>query len=276
MKMSGKHYGSCECPVCHAWGGKHYESCECPVCHAWGGEHYGSCECPVCHAWGGKHYGSCECPACHAYGDNANEGDRSEKGGGGCFITTAVLSRLGKDDRCRELQRFRWFRDTWLRCRPYGPRLIQEYYSVAPKIVEEMLTRGEERVVCEMVWLMYLEPALEAIERGRFTRALSTYQDMVFELRRRYLPSFQLSPNDTMRFREEAAKQVFSEFGVNDQGSAALGAEEPRAVPVCDAWNWRELKVDDGSTRPGGTKQRKRGIGADARIGPRCARKSSR
>jgi hypothetical protein len=50
----------------------------------------------------------------------------------------------------------------------------------------------------------------------------------------RFVPRrFQLSPDDTMRFRVDAGKQVVSELGVNDQ-AAALGSEELRAVPVCE------------------------------------------
>jgi SOS-response transcriptional repressor LexA len=61
----------------------------------------------------------------------------------------------------------------------------------------------------------------------------------------RFVPRrFQLSPDDTMRFRVDAAKQVVSELGVNDQ-TAALGAEELRAVPVCDVLLPSQSQISD-------------------------------
>jgi hypothetical protein len=61
----------------------------------------------------------------------------------------------------------------------------------------------------------------------------------------RFVPRrFQLSPDDTMRFRVEAAKQVVSELGVNDH-TAALGSEELRAVPVCDVLLPSQSQISD-------------------------------
>jgi hypothetical protein len=61
----------------------------------------------------------------------------------------------------------------------------------------------------------------------------------------RFVPRrFQLSPDDTMRFRVDAAKQVVSELGVNDQ-AAALGAEELRAVPICDVIMPSQSQISD-------------------------------
>src|SRR5690606_10640788 len=61
----------------------------------------------------------------------------------------------------------------------------------------------------------------------------------------RFVPRrFQLSPDDTMRFRVDAAKQVVSELGVNDQ-TTALGSEELRAVPVCDVILTSQSQISD-------------------------------
>lgn len=61
----------------------------------------------------------------------------------------------------------------------------------------------------------------------------------------RFVPRrFQLSPDDPMRFRVDAAKQVVSELGVNDQ-TAALGSEELRAVPVCDVLLPSQSQISD-------------------------------
>ncbi|WP_437979283.1 SNF2-related protein [Sorangium sp. So ce295] len=61
----------------------------------------------------------------------------------------------------------------------------------------------------------------------------------------RFVPRrFQLSPDDTMRLRVDAAKQVVSELGGNDQ-AAPLGAEELRAVPVCDVLLPSQSQISD-------------------------------
>jgi replicative superfamily II helicase len=61
----------------------------------------------------------------------------------------------------------------------------------------------------------------------------------------RFVPRrFQLSPDDTMRFRIDGAKQVVSELGVNDQ-AATLGAEDLRAVPVCDVLLPSQSQISD-------------------------------
>jgi hypothetical protein len=61
----------------------------------------------------------------------------------------------------------------------------------------------------------------------------------------RFVPRrFQLSPDDTMRFRVDAVRQVVSELGVNDQ-TAALGSDELRAVPVCDVLLPSQSQISD-------------------------------
>lgn len=61
----------------------------------------------------------------------------------------------------------------------------------------------------------------------------------------RFVPRrFQLSPDDTMRFRVDAAKQVVAELGVNAQ-TAALGSEELRAVPICDVLLPSQSQISD-------------------------------
>lgn len=61
----------------------------------------------------------------------------------------------------------------------------------------------------------------------------------------RFVPRrFQLSPDETMRFRVDVGKQVVSELGVNDH-TAVLGAEELRAVPVCDVLLPSQSQISD-------------------------------
>jgi hypothetical protein len=59
MKMGGKHYSHCVCPICQKMGGEHYSHCVCPNCQKMGGAHYSHCVCPVCQRMGGEHYFHC-------------------------------------------------------------------------------------------------------------------------------------------------------------------------------------------------------------------------
>jgi len=65
---------------------------------------------------------------------------------GRCFITTATCETLGKPDNCYELNLFRDFRDNWLERQPDGKALIQEYYDVAPKIVNSINKRKDANI----------------------------------------------------------------------------------------------------------------------------------
>ncbi|MDR0966380.1 MAG: DEAD/DEAH box helicase [Myxococcales bacterium] len=62
----------------------------------------------------------------------------------------------------------------------------------------------------------------------------------------RFVPRhFQLSPEETMRFRVDASKQSVSELGVNDQAAALLGKFDLRAVPVCDVLMPSQSQISD-------------------------------
>jgi hypothetical protein len=61
----------------------------------------------------------------------------------------------------------------------------------------------------------------------------------------RFVPRrFQLSPEETLRFRVDVANQVVSEVGQNDQ-AVPLGAEELRAVPVGDVSLPSQSQISD-------------------------------
>lgn len=107
--------------------------------------------------------------------------------GGDCFITTAVCLADGKPDDCYELTAFRKFRDGWLVKQSDGQTLIDEYYSIAPRIVEriERLTNAAE--IYKSVWKEYLSGCLSLIESGDYEGCRQKYVAMVKDLRKRFL-----------------------------------------------------------------------------------------
>ena len=105
----------------------------------------------------------------------------------GCFITTAVCDSLKKEDHCYELTCFREFRDQWLALQEDGPALIQEYYAVAPAIVEKIQAQRQCEIVYHHIWNGYLKPCLTYIEEKNFEACKSLYIEMVRTLQDKYL-----------------------------------------------------------------------------------------
>lgn len=106
---------------------------------------------------------------------------------GGCFITTAVCHSLKKEDDCIELQTFRNFRDNWLIHEADGNYLIQEYYDIAPKIVDSINTQSQADVIYENIWKSYLKDAYIEIQANKNQVAKTIYMKMVRDLQGKYL-----------------------------------------------------------------------------------------
>lgn len=105
--------------------------------------------------------------------------------GGPCFITTACVETAKLPDNCTELETMRHLRDDYLAKSDEGKRTIQEYYEIAPKIVEGI--RGEENskeVFGEI--FRNIEKTVSLIEGGDLGGAAAHYKGMVLGLKRKY------------------------------------------------------------------------------------------
>lgn len=103
----------------------------------------------------------------------------------GCFITSATLHSLKKEDNCYELNKFREFRDNWLN--DNYPDLIKKYYLVAPKIVANIEKLPNYSTIYEELWNKYLKKCLSFIENQDYELATETYRTMVLKLKNIYL-----------------------------------------------------------------------------------------
>jgi hypothetical protein len=110
--------------------------------------------------------------------DNENENE-SEGKGGGCFLTTAAVDVLGEADNGDTLQTLRWFRDTIMRARPDWSADVDEYYRIAPAIVERL--NGDEATYRDLMD-KHIRPAVTAIKAGEYEKAYRVYRAMVDEL----------------------------------------------------------------------------------------------
>lgn len=103
-------------------------------------------------------------------------------GSSGCFLTSACVEFLGKEDDCYELTTLRNFRDTYLAKTSGGENLIKEYYEVAPSIVEKINSSGKEELYYSYIY-SEIQKCIENIEKGKNEEALLIYEDMVKKLK---------------------------------------------------------------------------------------------
>ena len=107
--------------------------------------------------------------------------------GDACFITTAAVNTLGLKDDGFELNTLRSFRDNILKKMPDGEQKVQEYYRIAPLIVQGIAKTNDKEGIYRDLWTTHIYPSVEAILRHKYLTALQVYEDMVNKLKRRYL-----------------------------------------------------------------------------------------
>jgi hypothetical protein len=88
--------------------------------------------------------------------------------GTNCFITTAVCKTLQKPDDCRELIKFRHFRDTFMQTTEEMRSEVFEYYEAAPQICAAIDANGKKAAFEKYasIWEQSLKPAFAALEKG--------------------------------------------------------------------------------------------------------------
>lgn len=101
---------------------------------------------------------------------------------GGCFITSAVCRHVGKSDNCHILYLFRKFRDGWLKKQVDGQKLINEYYSVAPGIVNWIESQPNHSEIYADIYNEYLIKCYKMIKHKRYKQCKLLYIKMVLGL----------------------------------------------------------------------------------------------
>lgn len=125
---------------------------------------------------------------CTYHGKYVNDGDscsaHEEKEG--CFLTAACVNYLGKPDDCHELTTLRTFRDGYLKKTAEGSALVEQYYEIAPKIVEKIEASGKQKEYYEYIYGVVTE-CVACIEKGDSDGALARYRDMTLTLKEKLL-----------------------------------------------------------------------------------------
>ncbi|HPN39205.1 MAG TPA: hypothetical protein PL041_12460, partial [Melioribacteraceae bacterium] len=99
-----------------------------------------------------------------------------------CFITTATVITLGKDNTCYELNMMRLFRDNWVSKRKFGKRIIKRYYKIAPKIVNRLNCLPDKNKIYNEIYNKYISPCVKFIEKEKYFKAYKLYSKMVNKL----------------------------------------------------------------------------------------------
>ena len=132
-------------------------------------------------------YENKSCPHC------GHVATKDQSGGGICFITTACVEAAGLPDNCTELETMRYLRDEYLAKSDEGKRMIQEYYEIAPRIVEYIKSVdnsneffneifGDIREIVSLIKTADLESAT-----ARYNEMVANLSTLAFSRGRNYL-----------------------------------------------------------------------------------------
>lgn len=104
---------------------------------------------------------------------------------GGCFLTSACTEYLGKPDDCEELTKLRAFRDNYMKRTEYGKNLVDEYYQIAPKIVDKINVSPNKEVYFKDIYQTILL-CLEQIDISNNDKVLDLYKQMVDKYKKQF------------------------------------------------------------------------------------------
>lgn len=105
---------------------------------------------------------------------------------GFCVITTAVCRTLGKPDDCDELMSMRAYRDAAAERNPLVAALIEEYYRVAPLLIEKINRLENSSYEYKRLWNDFIVDTYRSIKAGDSRAATFKYIEMVTDLCRKY------------------------------------------------------------------------------------------
>ena len=122
-----------------------------------------------------------------SYGGSCSHFTKNDYKGGnsGCFLTSACVQYLGKSDECAELTALRSFRDNYMKATPYGQKLVEEYYKIAPEIVKN-IDNSEKRSAYYDYINNVIDKCIKLLDKGENESVLCEYQHMVETLKNEF------------------------------------------------------------------------------------------
>lgn len=126
---------------------------------------------------------------CNNYESNYKQcphfGPRKENSS--CYITSACTEARGLPDDCYELTILRNFRDNWLAKEPDGKAAIDEYYRIAPQIVNAIHDSPHSSEILSSLYDEMIVPCVRYIELGDNVKAYELYQKTTLALKEKYI-----------------------------------------------------------------------------------------
>jgi len=113
----------------------------------------------------------------------ANATGAAGGGGGMCFITTAVCEYMGLSDDCEMLNAFRKLRDEYMKKDEKMLKEVEEYYKIAPVIVDLINKSEHKESILRDTLIDYLIPAFKEIKNKNYKKAYEIYVELVSELK---------------------------------------------------------------------------------------------
>lgn len=113
-------------------------------------------------------------------------GNGNSGGGGGCFLTTACVAHKGLADNCYELQVLRAIRDTIMTWNDDMKELVEEYYRIAPEIVEKINASDNSEAAWDDIYETLILKCIEYYENNGINSAVDLYISKVKELKEMY------------------------------------------------------------------------------------------
>jgi hypothetical protein len=107
----------------------------------------------------------------------------------GCFLTTACVHYAGLPDDCHELTVCRQFRDHYLLSLPDGQAMCNEYYRLAPGIVDAIESSSNRGLIL-MDILTTVRQAVRYIDNGNNVAALAVYSEMFNTLKNQFIKAY--------------------------------------------------------------------------------------
>ncbi len=114
-----------------------------------------------------------------------HRGDEKSESKGGCFLTTACIKARELPDDCFELRTLRNFRDNILILSQAGKKEVEEYYRVAPSIVEAVNKNGRAPLIWNKVYAD-IKRAVTLVRKKKFQDAFDHYKIMTLRLKGAY------------------------------------------------------------------------------------------
>ncbi len=99
------------------------------------------------------------------------------------FLTSACVEYLGKSADCEELTALRNFRDTYMKSTEEGSKLVEEYYEIAPKIVEKINASDKKELYYRYINTV-IDKCVCLIKHKELEKTLNEYKSMVLFLKK--------------------------------------------------------------------------------------------